>query len=217
VELVPGQDTSTDKVAVIGLTNAYLGYFTSTAEYAAQHYEGGSTFYGPLQSLLAAEQLQSLAGRIRERLAATPASPLRERSADLLFYAKNDYELGPVARFFGERTDCAANEGSWSALEVTATKKASKLDHVTFKWVGLHKDFFCSPPKITIQCGGAPLVDRFGQPETDDGTRFEVHRESAAVWSALFFPTETELGQPRCSFQVARRAGAPLVSKEFSL
>ena len=69
---------------------------------------------------------------------------------------------------------------------------------MTFQWTGLHKDFFCPPPKIVVVCGGAPLVDRFGQAETDDCTRFEVSRNGVAEWSLAFFPTETETGQPRC-------------------
>ena len=142
---------------------------------------------------------------------------MRERSADLLFYSRNDYRPGPPIHFFGQRTDCKAGEGDWAALGVTHTLKAGKLDHVTFQWIGLHKDFFCPPPKIAIECGGAPLVDRFGQAETDDGTRFEVRRKGVAEWSLAFFPTETELGQPRCSFQISRTASAPLRSPEFSL
>ncbi|HEX7669391.1 MAG TPA: neutral/alkaline non-lysosomal ceramidase N-terminal domain-containing protein, partial [Polyangiaceae bacterium] len=216
-------DDPSDKVAVIGLTNAYLGYFTSSAEYAAQAYEGGSTFYGPLQSLLAAEQLQSLAARVRERLPVPSAAgvvsmpPLRERSADSLFYAHNDYKPGPSVHFFGARSDCAAGEHEWAALGISRTSKAGKLDHVTFQWTGLHKDFFCPPPKIVVVCGGAPLVDRFGQAETDDGTRFEVSRKGVAEWSLAFFPTETEVGQPRCTFQIRRTREPPVTSPEFSL
>jgi len=106
-ELGDAAPTAGDRVAVIGLTDAYLGYFADTAEYGAQHYEGGSTFYGPLQSLLAAEQLGAIAGRMREDLEGrTIGTPPRERSAGRLIYRTNDYEPGPVAHFFGSKTDC---------------------------------------------------------------------------------------------------------------
>src|SRR5262249_20289 len=34
-------------VAIVGLANQYISYFTTPEEYALQHYEGASTLYGP--------------------------------------------------------------------------------------------------------------------------------------------------------------------------
>src|SRR4029453_3967660 len=35
-----------ERVLLVGLANEYLSYFTTTAEYDLQHYEGASTMYG---------------------------------------------------------------------------------------------------------------------------------------------------------------------------
>lgn len=35
-----------DDAAVLGLTNDYVGYFTTPEEYDEQHYEGGHTVFG---------------------------------------------------------------------------------------------------------------------------------------------------------------------------
>ncbi|HVU03462.1 MAG TPA: neutral/alkaline non-lysosomal ceramidase N-terminal domain-containing protein [Polyangiaceae bacterium] len=216
-ELGSGAGVSPDHVAVVGLTNAYLGYFTTSAEYEMQAYEGGSTFYGPLQSLLAAEQLGALAGRVRDALRVrSTGAALRDGASRILEYRANDYEPGPVNHFFGTRTDCAAGEASWEAGSVER-RGGNPIVSATFHYRGLEKSFFCSPPKIAVVCGGAPLVNRFGEAETDDGTRFEVRRARGEEWSATFFPTETEIGQQHCRFQVERHGAPPLVSGEFSL
>ena len=52
------------KVLVAGLANEYLYYWTTPEEYQAQHYEGGSTLYGPYAgNLLLASQVE-LGGRL---------------------------------------------------------------------------------------------------------------------------------------------------------
>jgi hypothetical protein len=217
-ELGDGTTTAGDRVAVIGLADAYLGYFADTAEYGAQHYEGGSTFYGPLQSLLATEQLGALAGRLREDLEERiVGTPPRERSAGHLVYRANDYEPGPVAHFFGSRTDCKSAEAAWLAKDVRTVTRDSAVHHVVFRFEAFGKSYFCAPPHIAIWCGGAPLVNQFGEAETDDGTRFEVARGPDEEWSATFFPTETEHEQKRCTFRVIRSKGPALSSSEFSL
>jgi neutral ceramidase len=36
-----------ERTAIMGLTNGYMQYLTTSEEYSKQHYEGGSTLYGP--------------------------------------------------------------------------------------------------------------------------------------------------------------------------
>jgi neutral ceramidase len=38
---------SAERVVILGLSNGFIQYVTTPAEYRAQHYEGGSTLYGP--------------------------------------------------------------------------------------------------------------------------------------------------------------------------
>lgn len=48
------------RVIVSGLTNEFLQYLTTPEEYDRQHYEGGSTMYGPNQSVLLTDHLAEL-------------------------------------------------------------------------------------------------------------------------------------------------------------
>ena len=47
-------------VVVVGLSNDYMGYFTTPEEYDAQHYEGGHTVFGKWTSLLARDAFAGL-------------------------------------------------------------------------------------------------------------------------------------------------------------
>ncbi|MGH7568166.1 MAG: neutral/alkaline non-lysosomal ceramidase N-terminal domain-containing protein, partial [Gemmatimonadales bacterium] len=49
-----------DSLALIGLANGYISYVTTDAEYGAQHYEGGSTLYGPRTAAVLSEELGAL-------------------------------------------------------------------------------------------------------------------------------------------------------------
>jgi neutral ceramidase len=51
-------------VAVVGLTNAYIQYVTTPAEYALQRYEGASTLYGPRSAEFFAMHFECLARRL---------------------------------------------------------------------------------------------------------------------------------------------------------
>lgn len=50
-----------ENVLLIGLANEYLSYFTTPAEYNAQHYEGASTLYGLFSGNLIEQELATLA------------------------------------------------------------------------------------------------------------------------------------------------------------
>jgi neutral ceramidase len=52
------------RVVVSGLTNEFIQYFTTPEEYDRQHYEGGSTLYGPLSAPFLTQQLADLARRM---------------------------------------------------------------------------------------------------------------------------------------------------------
>ncbi len=55
-----------DVVALVGLANGFLQYVTTEAEYSAQHYEGGSTLYGPRSALVLADELGRLARSLNQ-------------------------------------------------------------------------------------------------------------------------------------------------------
>src|SRR5438105_4559932 len=62
-------------VAVVGLANQYVSYFTTPEEYERQHYEGGSTLYGRYSSNLLKQSLTDLAARLVNGQAAPDAFP----------------------------------------------------------------------------------------------------------------------------------------------
>jgi hypothetical protein len=58
---------------IAGLANEFIQYLTTPEEYDRQHYEGGSTIFGPASSVLLNEELAELASRlVRGRPAQEP-------------------------------------------------------------------------------------------------------------------------------------------------
>ena len=62
-------------VSVAGLANEFIQYFTTPQEYDRQHYEGGSTLYGPLSAPFLEQQLAELARRLAAGQPAQPPFP----------------------------------------------------------------------------------------------------------------------------------------------
>lgn len=53
-----------EDVAIIGLANGYVQYIVTAAEYGQQHYEGGSTLYGPNSAVVLTAELAELAAQL---------------------------------------------------------------------------------------------------------------------------------------------------------
>jgi hypothetical protein len=68
------------RVIVSGLANEFIQYLTTPEEYDRQHYEGGSTLYGPLSAVLLTQELGTLAGRMARGEPAQPAHPFDPRN-----------------------------------------------------------------------------------------------------------------------------------------
>jgi neutral ceramidase len=62
------------RVAIVSLTNGFLQYVTTRAEYTVQGYEGGSTLFGPRESEAFARQLGQLAQTIVQAGGHSPAN-----------------------------------------------------------------------------------------------------------------------------------------------
>ena len=62
-------------VVVAGYANEYVSYLTTPEEYAAQHYEGGTTVYGPASGPFLTAALADLAGRLGSGAPPPPAYP----------------------------------------------------------------------------------------------------------------------------------------------
>ncbi len=63
------------RVVVAGYANEYVSYLTTPEEYEAQHYEGGTTVYGPASGAFVASALGDLAGRLAHGTAAPEPYP----------------------------------------------------------------------------------------------------------------------------------------------
>jgi len=68
------------RVVIAGLANEFVLYLTTPEEYDRQHYEGGSTLYGPFAAKLLEQELGTLAGRMARGEPAQPAFPFDPRN-----------------------------------------------------------------------------------------------------------------------------------------
>lgn len=176
--------------AVLGLTNGYANYFTTSAEFLAQHYEGGATLYGPYQATFAAEQLERLMVDLRGSGAADYAQ-------------RRDFMPGAERHFARQTGDC--KPADWSLGEVSLEGPLMNL-----RWSGASLDERCAYPHIAIECDGTPLADRYGYPASDEGFDFEVRHEGGREWSASW----TRRAKPgaQCRFVLTPPGGATLFS-----
>ena len=66
-------------VTLMGLTNEFIQYITTRAEYDRQHYEGGSTIYGPAEAAAISDSLVRLTKTMRKREPAPAPYPFDPR------------------------------------------------------------------------------------------------------------------------------------------
>ena len=112
------ESTGLDRVVVSGLAGEFIQYFTTPEEYDRQHYEGGSTLYGPLSSNLLRQELAELSRRLvsgEPAQAAYPLDPTNGVSPDA-----PPYELGAAAGTITEQP----------------TGEVRRFDQAAFAWNG---------------------------------------------------------------------------------
>ncbi len=103
---------------VVGLTNDYLGYFTTPEEHEMQHYEGGHTVFGVWTSTLMRQSFEALATSMRDGKPAPAPS---------------------VAGGLGDATDAAPKVGDGGVKGVLSTQPATdvqRFDVVDLGWTG---------------------------------------------------------------------------------
>jgi neutral ceramidase len=106
-----------ERVVLAGYANEYASYFTTPEEYRAQHYEGGTTVYGPASGPFLTQSLADLAGRLVQGLPAPAPHPF-------------DPTLGlrPTA---GPYPSGAARGRALAQPQTT-----ERLGHAVFRWRG---------------------------------------------------------------------------------
>jgi hypothetical protein len=121
-------------IVVSGLANEYISYFTTPQEYDAQHYEGGSTLYGRLESLVIQFGLSDLAGALAQgKPAATP------------------YDFDPRNGVAGDAAPFPT--GAAKGAITAQPKAAGRLSRVSFGWSGGVRGFDrpLDRPFVTIE------------------------------------------------------------------
>ena len=105
------------RVVLAGYANEYASYFTTPEEYGAQHYEGGTTVYGPASGPFLTASLAQLAGTLAGRGAAPAAYPF-------------DPTLGlrPTAGPYPA--------GAARGRAVAQPRATARLGHALFRWRG---------------------------------------------------------------------------------
>lgn len=208
------------KVAIVGLTNSYAMYFTTPSEYRAQHYEGGTTLYGPFQGIFAVEQFGIVA-----KWAAPPEHPIDHSTNTYL--VDRTFQPGEAKAIWPEKKGCVVSD--WKAGDLSTASEVlggERITRVTFAWKGMKEDENCAYPDIAVECPAngevdattpAPFDEEPGFPATDEGYGFEVARDcDGETWRA----TWDMRGEPGTGCFIVVRHPAlttPLVSTAFSV
>ncbi len=105
------------RVVISGYANEYASYFTTPEEYGEQHYEGGTTVYGPASGPFLTASLAVLAGRLAAGRPAPPPHPFDPIAG-----------LRPTAKPYPDGAARGAPRAQPRATE--------RLGHALFSWRG---------------------------------------------------------------------------------
>ncbi|MGI9278521.1 MAG: neutral/alkaline ceramidase [Endozoicomonas sp.] len=112
---------------IAGLSNAYSGYVTTPEEYATQHYEGGSTHFGPWTLPAYRQTFNDMAAAMKAGSSVASGPEPRDLSGfQANFTTGVVHDQTPVGKSFGELVD---------ASEVYASYKVGEKVKVRF-WTG---------------------------------------------------------------------------------
>jgi neutral ceramidase len=78
--------TAIEDAGIIGLANGYLQYITTAEEYGQQHYEGGSTLYGPNSAAVVTAELAELAEKLAMGTPTAEVAPITAYPGELRSY-----------------------------------------------------------------------------------------------------------------------------------
>lgn len=188
-------DSGIRRVVVSGLANDFIQYLTTPEEYGRQHYEGGTTLFGPASGVFVQERLSQL---VRRLVAGRPAP-----QAD---------SFDPVNGV----DDSAARYGRGAGEGVALTQPGDvrRLDRARFRWTGGERglDRPLDSPFVTIQrhTGG-------GWRAVDDDLGLDIlwtvdsHGTYTALWEA---PRNARPGRYRFAISANRYR---LRSRRFAL
>jgi neutral ceramidase len=106
-----------DRVVIAGYANEYASYFTTPEEYGTQHYEGGTTVYGPASGPFVTASLADLAARLARGEPAPAPHPFDPIMG-----------LRPTARPYPT--------GAARGRPLAQPRTTARLGHALFRWRG---------------------------------------------------------------------------------
>jgi neutral ceramidase len=120
-------------VVIAGLANAYSGYVTTREEYAAQHYEGASTHFGPWTLAAYQREFVRLAAALRDGLSVPPGPTPRDLSCcQTTLQTGVVFDDKPLTRRFGSvYRNARASYGRGETARVTFWGAHPKNDLMT--------------------------------------------------------------------------------------
>jgi hypothetical protein len=199
LEGVVGGGGSAGVVAIGALGDEYVSYVTTPEEYGAQHYEGGSTLYGP-------STLAFYEGGVHD-LARAPGE-LKD------FEELRKYEPGLRKNLLPTRKCERGRPYARGKPSITCDEQR-RLHAAELLWGTAGDIRSCPLPKARIECDGKVLVGRLSQDENDEWINFEVLRQSRKRWTARWTaldPVEAE----SCRIVVKLSGENELSSSSFS-
>lgn len=208
-------DSTISSVALVGLANQFVSYFTTVEEYASQQYEGGSTIYGPG----AGEYLK------QELIGLTRAAILGGTSLDLGIEEREppelaDDELWPAYADESERRQMASKARHAGIVRM---EPGSMFAH--FQWrdtaspstIELHRPLV----KIQVRDGEGVFRDleEDGVPQDDQGLDIEVSQMDRydERWQAKWYGRPGQVRNGEYQFVIAGRSpyAEELISRPF--
>ncbi len=208
------------RVLLIGPANEYVSYFTTPEEYAAQHYEGASTLYGPASGPLVGDELR--------RLAADLATPSPNLAAGAYRYA-----TGSTHRFDPDEVGARPLRHDDGLEELLLSERDGRplRDLPHFEWRGPpprinHRASTLEhQPRVGIEVETTPgswsplLLD--GVSEDDTGLNLVTVLLKAdrrqAVWSVIWMPPASTSGARTYRFAITAAGRAVTNSPSFTL
>jgi neutral ceramidase len=131
-------DEARRRVAIVALTNGFLQYVVTRAEYALQGYEGGSTLFGPNESQAFAAQLGGLARAIVDAKGASPAN-----------------EVGPIIGYQGDSTHVLPTDSLRGPVPAPAPHWTQcKGDTLVGRWTGVY------PSQLRLDLGATISIEQ---------------------------------------------------------
>jgi neutral ceramidase len=181
------------RVVVSGLANEFIQYFTTPQEYDRQHYEGGSTLYGPLSVPFLIDQQTEQARRLAAGQPSQDAYPFDPTNG-----------VSPSGPSYGD--------GATSGVFDTQPRSTRRLGHVVIGWRGAPQglDRPLERAFVTVE---RRQRRRWRRVTSDLGLAMLWHMDGENRYVAKWeIPLSAKLGTHR---MVVRAKGYRLVSRRF--